>query len=121
MQTSYFAHPGVRKLAPEYPDRFVSIARLKPSWWKGGEFSRLAPPASLLRRYRNKRISWEQYRTEYRAQVLAKLDPQAVYTRFKDCILLCYEKPGVNCHRRLVAEWIGETLGIEVSEASVGK
>jgi hypothetical protein len=24
-----------------------------------------------------------------------------------DCVLLCWEAPGVRCHRRIVADWLG--------------
>ncbi|MDV6237616.1 DUF488 family protein [Leptospira ellisii] len=36
----------------------------------------------------------------------------------KDLALLCYEKPGDFCHRRLVAEWLERKTGIEVPEFS---
>jgi hypothetical protein len=31
-------------------------------------------------------------------------------------ILLCYESPGQFCHRRILAEWLFEQAGLEVSE-----
>lgn len=34
----------------------------------------------------------------------------------KDVILLCHESAGTFCHRRLVAEWIQQEVGIEVKE-----
>ena len=34
----------------------------------------------------------------------------------KDIILLCHEKEGDFCHRRLVAKWLSENLNIEVVE-----
>ena len=42
------------------------------------------------------------------AQVAADLGPNA--------ILLCWEPPGKFCHRRLVAEWLEEHLGVEILE-----
>lgn len=34
----------------------------------------------------------------------------------KDVVLLCHESAGTFCHRRLVAEWIQQEVGIEVKE-----
>ena len=34
----------------------------------------------------------------------------------KDVVLLCHEKAGEFCHRRLVADWLNRELGIEVME-----
>ena len=34
----------------------------------------------------------------------------------KDVVLLCYEKPGLLCHRHLVARWLQEKSGRQVSE-----
>ena len=34
----------------------------------------------------------------------------------KDVVLLCHEKAGEFCHRRLVADWLNRELGIEVPE-----
>jgi len=34
----------------------------------------------------------------------------------KDIALLCYEKPGDFCHRRLFADWLKEKTGYEVKE-----
>jgi uncharacterized protein (DUF488 family) len=48
---------------------------------------------------------------------LSKLDPQKVFSDLgQDAILLCWEKPGEDCHRRLVAEWLEGLLGIKVPE-----
>ena len=34
----------------------------------------------------------------------------------KDIVLLCHEKAGEFCHRRLVADWLNRELGIKVVE-----
>lgn len=36
-----------------------------------------------------------------------------------DVVLLCYEKPGQFCHRRLVAEWFEQELGLVVPELEI--
>jgi hypothetical protein len=53
---------------------------------------------------------------EYRKQ-LDLLDAKQVAEDLgPDAILLCWESFNVRCHRRLVAEWLEEKLGIVVPE-----
>jgi hypothetical protein len=49
-------------------------------------------------------------------EILRKLDAQRVYDDLRGKILLCWEPPGVFCHRRMVAEWLEHKLGIVVPE-----
>jgi len=51
-------------------------------------------------------LHWPVYVAEYKRNVLSKLDPQKVYDELSDSILMCWEVPVKNCHRRLVAEWL---------------
>jgi uncharacterized protein (DUF488 family) len=57
------------------------------------------------------------YRAAYQ-EILDRLDPRKVFydDLGEDAILLCWEKPGEFCHRRLVAEWIEAALGVKVPE-----
>lgn len=49
--------------------------------------------------------------------MLDSLDPAKVLQDLgEDAILLCREKAGEFCHRRLVTAWLEESLGIEVPE-----
>jgi len=58
----------------------------------------------------------ELFNSEYRKQ-LATLDPRQVAEDLgSDAILLCWESFNVRCHRRRVAEWLEEKLGIVVPE-----
>jgi hypothetical protein len=51
------------------------------------------------------------------AELLAQLDPEEIYqTIGENAVLLCWEKPGHACHRRLVAEWIERHIKIEIPE-----
>jgi hypothetical protein len=62
----------------------------------------------------------------YRREILDRLDPQATWDRLHELAggaeptLLCFERPPFTrtnwCHRRLVAEWLGDALGVEVPE-----
>lgn len=58
----------------------------------------------------------ELFDREYRKQ-LDGLDARQVSQDLgPDVVLLCWESFNVRCHRRLVAEWLEEKLGIVVSE-----
>jgi hypothetical protein len=48
------------------------------------------------------------------------LDPRELYEALgEEAVLLCWEKPGEGCHRRLVAEWFEASLGVVVPEWGV--
>ena len=110
MNTSYFAN--LKNLDQQ---RVVSIAGKAPDWYKGKEYKQLAPKYWFFIKYKDDGDE-EFYRTQYRKEVLEKLDPKEVYEELKDSILLCWEARGKFCHRRLVAEWIENKLNIEVLE-----
>jgi hypothetical protein len=95
----------------------VSIARWPPRWWAGRRrYILLAPSIDLLNRFRAG-LSWPAYVKEYQRDVLGKLDPAKVLDDLgEDVILLCWEKPGEDCHRRLVAEWFEKHLSVKVPE-----
>jgi len=71
----------------------------------------LAPPRSLL----NAKDP-ELFDREYRKQLEALDAKQVAVDLGPDAILLCWESFNVRCHRRLVAEWLEEKLGITVPE-----
>lgn len=111
MKTSCFSN----KEAAANPNA-VSISRWPPRWWRGNRYIALAPSIDLLNRSRAG-LPWPEYVKEYRRDVLAKLDPAKVVADLgEDAILLCWEKPGEDCHRRLVAEWLESHTGIKVPE-----
>ncbi len=115
MKTGYF---GKMKSYPKDKGfKFVSIARFN-KFWTGDEYKKLAPPANIIK-LENK----ELYIKLYYDQVLNKLNPQEVYNELGDnAVLLCYEKYSdiengtAVCHRRLVAKWLEDNLGITVDE-----
>jgi hypothetical protein len=90
----------------------VAISQGVPQWYKGRVYKALAPSWELV-----KIKDVAEYTRRYKKEVLSKLDPKQVYKHLgEDAILLCWEKPGEFCHRRLVAEWLEEALGIKVPE-----
>ncbi|WP_156181066.1 DUF488 family protein, N3 subclade [Desulfovibrio sp. TomC] len=112
--TSYFAR---EKNIPNP----VCIAQVKPSWSKSKEYKKLAPPWNLVGRYKKGTVSTQQYTQEYSFFVLSRLNPVEVLNEIKslfgdDASLLCYEKPGDFCHRRIVAEWLEKGTGEVVPE-----
>lgn len=104
-QTSNYARAGSLPNA-------VATSQGIPKWFRGRVYKRLAPSWALVH-VKDR----EEYTRRYRREVLAKLDPWQVYQDLgPDAILLCWEAPGEFCHRRLVAEWLEEHLGIQVPE-----
>jgi hypothetical protein len=103
----------------------VSIARFAPSNLRKdfGVYSKLAPGEWF------NSVTRERYIELYRSQILSPLDPRRVHaelhaiTNGVEPVLLCWERPPFNdkvfCHRRLVAEWFGDRLGIDVPELVV--
>lgn len=118
--TSYFGN--LRKLhqAGIFP---VSIARWNPKWFEGTSYKVVAPLPDMLR----DNITREQYIRQYRSRVLWNLRPERILqdlqmmTGGRDCALLCYEKPGDFCHRRLLADWMLEQAGLEIPEFGIVK
>jgi hypothetical protein len=98
----------------------ISIARRAPRSAKCLSYRKLAPGPWF------NSVSQEEYVRRYNEEILGPLDPRTVYDELcalagdAEPVLLCWEKPpfgGANfCHRRMVADWLGAALGIEVPE-----
>ena len=110
MKTSNFRISGKNPNA-------VAISRGIPSWYKGKRLIELAPSRELMKVKDPGEYTWR-----YQSEVLSVLDAQEIKAKLDDnSILLCWEKPGEDCHRRLVAEWLEQELGIEVPELGQSK
>lgn len=117
--TSYFGN--LRKLTQEriVP---VSIARYPPKWYGGHSYTALAPTAYML----SGSCSHEEYLSRY-AELTWRMNAADVVkdleqmSQGRDVALLCFEKPGQFCHRRLAADWLHKELGIDVEEFGVSK
>lgn len=118
--TSYFSNPV--KLNKD-TTMYVSIARYKPDWFDGPEYTKLAPPAELLSYYKsniknpdvNAEDLYKHYIKYYCEKTLHNLEQydvvkdlqQMASNRGKeDIVLLCYEKYGDFCHRHIVSQWL---------------
>jgi len=106
MQTSCFSR--LKLITP--PARPVAICVGLPRWYKGDARQEMAPTRAMLK------MPHEEYEPLMRA-ILAALDPAQVYGWLgPDAVLLCWEKPFALCHRRMVAEWLEDALGLVIPE-----
>jgi hypothetical protein len=93
----------------------VSIACGAPRWFRGHKEPRLAPTRAMLK------MQKPEYDRHF-AAILAQLDPVALGQELPaGAVLCCWEKPDEWCHRRLVAEWLEQALGIEVPEFGLAR
>lgn len=74
---------------------------------------RLAPTAELLKRYRDKHMSWPQYEREFLSLMADRRIEDAITPELfeKPTVLLCSEHDPDRCHRRLVAEYLRDHWG----------
>lgn len=97
----------------------ISIARFN-RYYSGASLKLLAPASEIIH------YPEDVYTPIYKDQ-LKKLSPEGIVENInslahgKNCILLCYEKPGEFCHRRIVAKWLKHYLNIEVEEYPIEK
>lgn len=114
MNTSYFANLKNIKNP-------VSISRYPPKWYTGPQYKLLAPSDQILKACKLNQITDEEYTKRFNEEILKPLSAEKVHkdlvSKFgEDVALLCFEKPGDFCHRRLVADWFKAELDLEVSE-----
>ena len=109
--TSYYAKSGDHPLA-------VAVSLNSPDFYKGRSFPALFPTWDLIMQHKNGKSTDEQYTEQYK-QLLSDRDvtPESIYNELPDgAVLLCYEKSGDFCHRRILAEMIEESYNIEMLE-----
>ena len=77
--------------------------------------SELAPTKDLLKSYRSKEITWEEFEKSYKNQIK---DSKAILglnkVDFEDACLLCSENTPEKCHRRLLAEELAKIWDLEI-------
>jgi uncharacterized protein YeaO (DUF488 family) len=117
MNTSYYFSGRIR----EPGLNLVAVSNSYPrhlSWLKDARhYKKLCPGWSLVKQYKRHEISWQNYIEIYQEELLDKLDPEKVYSDLReDAVILCWEKPGRSCHRRLIADWFYDRLHIKVNE-----
>lgn len=124
LHTSYYGNPlldpgrqflvRISNTAPSsFPLNYV-LQDAVPPWetivgpYKDG----LIDAAEYERRY----CRWLDSKAPYIRNTLEHIRRSAASLCRKDIVLLCYEKPGRFCHRHILAAWLTDTLGLEVSE-----
>lgn len=95
--------------------RAVAICQGVPWWYKGRRMLELAPTWRMLD---DVKASGDSKRfDEAMREILDALDAEQIVKALgEDAILLCWESMNTRCHRRMVAEWIEQKMGIEVPE-----
>jgi hypothetical protein len=112
LYTSYLAKNA------KHPDA-VAICAWVPRWFAGVKrYPLLAPEMSLVKLYKDGQLDQSEYTTEYFKTLKQRnvTAHQVVEDMQDGAIMLCFEKPGEFCHRRLVADWIETESGIAVPE-----
>ena len=79
----------------------------------------LAPTDSLLKRYKNKEVSWDEYETVFANTMSSRNIGEYIkekYGKYLDSniCLLCSEPTADKCHRRLVAAYFNKIFGAEI-------
>lgn len=73
----------------------------------------LAPTEEMLKEYRDKKIAWPEYEKRFlglmEERSIESRVPREIFSRHS--ALLCSEHTPEKCHRRLVAEYLGQHWG----------
>lgn len=115
--TSYFGN--IRNLNKE-GIKAICVAIGKPKFLNVPQMLNVCPTRYMI----SGACSHEEYLNLY-DRILASQDANKVVEQIKalsdgqDVALCCYEKPGDFCHRHILAKWITENTGIEVTEYGV--
>jgi uncharacterized protein (DUF488 family) len=122
VKTSYFG------ITPKTAAGAIAISLYPPKGRKYSHYPQLAPSAKLLKTYKSPSAATlfdlERYYTDEFFNQLFDLNPKTVWDELHQLakgaepVLLCYEKPGEFCHRRLVAKWFEVELGELVEEVA---
>ena len=94
----------------------ILIMRLYPRGVKKDRFDRwvkeLSPSLTLLRAYQNKEKSWDVFRREFIEELQSSQASLEALKRLRSesrkgpVTILCHEKPGLPCHRYIVADLV---------------
>ena len=107
--------------------RAVAISRFLPDFAKGMDhFIKLAPSEKLLSDFKEGLVSQQAFTAVYAATTLTEFPTiQCIYPELlaqfggkQDLALVCWERAGAFCHRRIVAEVMYYANGFPVVEWS---
>lgn len=111
LYTSNYARQGENPLA-------MAISCSMPDWYEGSRCGGLAPNWELVRGSKEGEISNQEYAHRYLDLIEDRgWTPHRIVNEFESgTVFLCYEKPGDFCHRRVMALWVRESLGLTIPE-----
>ena len=110
--TSYYGN--YRNFGDLFP---ISIALYPSKFFKCFNLKDLAPTKEIF----DLKDNQIEYTKKYN-QLLSNINAISLYEKInffsknKDVVLLCYEKPPKFCHRHIVSEWFKNELGIKIEE-----
>lgn len=121
--TSYYGNP----LLDRTRHFLVPVSNTVPkNWSPDASFTQAIPEwDTIVRPHKDGRIDEETFTFRYRMMLDCRKDAaiaqlrnivQQADTVSMDVILLCWERPGTFCHRRILAEWLLENTQIDVPE-----
>ena len=98
----------------------ISISLTVPEWYEGKRLEYLAPKSDMVGKIKKGSENYNQrkYTREYVDLLRARnVNADKLIDFLPDgAILLCYEKPGDFCHRRLLADWVERHTGFVIPE-----
>ena len=111
--TSFYAHPDIKGR-----DNVYGISASVPDFYTGNRIQELAPTWDLLNAYHREEIDEDEYSDQYLMLLLNRgLDPNTMFDNLPSgSILLCYERMGEFCHRRVLADWVSSHTGMTIPE-----
>ena len=118
--TSYFGNLKNLKKNNIVP---IGVCQFPPKWFDGPNLISIAPTKDILLNCKN---NHQEFIKRYKNEVLSiHRDPQDFVNRLEfisngnDVALCCFEKPDKFCHRHLIAEWLNNTLNLEIQEFKI--
>ena len=118
--TSYFGNLKNLKKNNIVP---IGVCQFPPKWFDGPNLISIAPTKDILLNCKN---NHQEFIKRYKNEVLSiHRDPQDFVNRLKfisngnDVALCCFEEPDKFCHRHLIAEWLNNTLNLEIQEFKI--
>jgi uncharacterized protein (DUF488 family) len=114
--TSYF---GMARRFPK--EKFIKTAVCYSVPPGIGIWNSVVPDADLVFGLKRGEITKEYYEQQYYQMLLDRKDQIANNIPFlkngeQDAVLLCYEKPEDWCHRHILARFLNEQFGLDVTE-----